>query len=48
MKWLHRFLVRRAARRMSLAGHQSHRERVKAKARQMCMEMGKDVPRALQ
>ena len=47
MNWLSRILLRRAARRMSVTSHQAHRERVRAKARQLCAEMGREVPDAL-
>lgn len=37
-----------SARELALIGHEKHRERVKAVARQICAEMRRPIPEALQ
>lgn len=41
------FLARIAGRILSRHGHRNERERIRAKARQMNIDMGREIPRAL-
>jgi hypothetical protein len=44
----HLFASRNPARELSLIGHEKRRQDVRAVARQMCREMGRPIPEALQ
>jgi hypothetical protein len=48
MNWRALFSKPNPARELALIGHEKQREHVKARARQLCMEIGKPIPEALQ
>jgi hypothetical protein len=45
--WLWPFKPTSAARRLARHGARQQRELVKATARQMCIDMGREIPKAL-